>query len=101
MIAGIINRTEDSLFTYTQDTSFATFYDPNFIPTFSPSFSLPTIESEAHAMCGDDTFCLFDVAATGSTEIGLSTLQGNIEFDTIVNMSLPGEEYTIGPCLFS
>ena len=41
-------------------------------------------------ICGDDPFCRFDVAATSRTDIGLNTLQGNIEFETIVNISQPG-----------
>lgn len=90
LLAGIISRPEDSLFTYGQGTSFDTFFQPLFIPTFAPTFTDLELEARAMAMCGEDRFCLFDAAATGSTEIGLSTLQGGIEFDTIVNISVPG-----------
>ena len=64
------------MFTYAEETSHATFYSPVFMPTFAPQFDTPELAEEAAAMCGDDTFCLFDVAATGSMEIGLSTLLG-------------------------
>lgn len=60
------------------------------MPTFSPTFANPDLEAEALDLCGEDSFCLFDVAATGSTEIGLTTLQGSIEFDMIVSISAPG-----------
>lgn len=85
---------EDSLFTYSEGTSFDTFYNPLFIPVFTTTFASPELAALASSMCGGDPFCLFDVAATGSTEIGLSTLQGNIEFETIVNITLPGENGT-------
>lgn len=89
--AGIISQAEDSLFTYEGETTFSNFFDPNFLPVFSPSFSSPELEAQAAAMCAGDQFCLFDVAATGSMDIGLSTLQGNLEFETIVNISLSGQ----------
>ena len=89
--AGIISAAEDSIFTYGPGTSFDTFNNPNFVPTFSPDFADPDLEAEALELCGGDSFCLFDVAATGSMEVGLSTLLGGIEFDTIVNISAPGE----------
>ena len=79
------------MFTYSEETSFFTFFDPGFTPTFSPSFASPQLQAQAVAMCAGDQFCLFDVAATGSTDIGLTTLQGNFEFETIVNISQPGE----------
>ncbi len=91
LYAGIISRPQDSLFTYSQGTSFSTFHNPLFTPTFTTTFTDPALEVRALAICGDDRFCLFDIAATGSTEIGLSTLMGDIEFQTIVNRSLPGE----------
>lgn len=66
------------------------------MPTFSPTFANPELEAQALVMCEGDSFCLFDVAATGSTEIGLSTLQGDIEFEMIVSISTPGEEEMYG-----
>ena len=64
----------DSLFTYQPGETWATFYDPFFEPTYHPKFSNPKLEAEAKELCGDDIFCLFDVAATGNIDIGLSTL---------------------------
>ena len=94
-IVGIVSMAEDSLFTYSEGTSFSTFYNPTFVPAFSPTFATPELAAQASSMCGQDQFCLFDVAATGSMEIGLSTLQGNVEFETIVNISIPGEDGSV------
>lgn len=41
-------------------------------------------------MCGDDKYCLFDIAATKKVEIGRATMEGGQAFDEIVNMSAPG-----------
>ncbi len=82
----------DSLFVYLNTSSWADFYDPAFLPAFETVFTDPTLEAEANTICGTDIFCLFDIAATGMTEIGLGTLNGGLEFDQIVQMSAPGEE---------
>ena len=47
-----------------------------------------TLESKARELCGEDQFCLFDVAATGRMEIGLSTLKANENVDLVVQLSL-------------
>ena len=90
---GIVDRSEDSLFTYEGETSFLTYFNPRFLPTFIPRFPSDELEAQAVAMCMGDQFCLFDIAATSSADIGLSTLQGNLEFENIVNISLPGEPW--------
>ena len=86
-----ITEPEESIFTYQEGTSFDTFNFPDFIPTFSPTFADPNLEAQALDICDGDSFCLFDIAATGNIAIGSSTLQGGVEFDTIVNISAPGE----------
>ena len=45
--------------------------------------------------CGEDVFCLFDVATTGRMDIGLSTLNGSQNFEELVNLSYPGNEILI------
>ena len=80
----------DSLFTYQPGETWATFYDPFFQPTFQPKFANPKLEAEAKELCGDDIFCLFDVAATGNMDIGLSTLRGGQEIDEITEVQVPG-----------
>ena len=88
--SGIINDPANSLFTYNEEDNWNVYYNPFFEPVFTPIFSNPELEQEANAICGDDPFCLFDIAATGRTDIGLTTLQGNIEFEVIANISRPG-----------
>ncbi len=90
-VAGIINNEAESLFMYGNNESFADFYHPDFTPTFVVEFIDPDLELLAQETCGNDQFCLFDIAATGRVEIGLGTAQANLEFDTIVNISTPGK----------
>ncbi len=82
----------DSLFTYLGRSTFTDFFDPLFLPAFETVFTDPALEAQASMICGTDIFCLFDIAATGRTEIGLGTLNGGLEFDQIVQLSSPGKE---------
>ena len=88
---GIINTANLSLFTYNEDKSWADYYDPSFSPVFEPTFSDPDLEEDAREICDGDTFCLFDIAATKSVAIGMSTMQGNQDLERITELSLPGE----------
>lgn len=67
-----------------------TFYDPDFVPLYEPRFTNSTIQTEALEACGGDTFCLFDIAATGRMEVGLSTLSASQELEDIIEVSQPG-----------
>ena len=87
---GFIDREEQSLFTYKQNFSWETYHDPHFEPLFEPTFSDAALEQQAMETCGDDTFCLYDVATTGRMDIGLSTLDGSQNFDELVELSYPG-----------
>ena len=88
---GIIREESESHFIYRNGESWATFYFPDFIPMFGPSFINSTLEKEAKEMCGEDQFCLFDVAATRRVEIGAATKQGQEMLDTIMEMSKPSK----------
>ena len=67
---GIINSTEESLFTYNEDESWSTFYQPDFIPFFEPTFSSSVLEQQANAICGNDIFCQYsDTLRTGTHAI--------------------------------
>ena len=90
-LAGIIDDPEDSLFTYKPGSNWTIFYDPTFTPTYEPVFSDLDLEAEANELCRGDRFCLFDVAATGRTDIGLATLEGSQNFESIVQLSAPGK----------
>ncbi|XP_057603219.1 sushi domain-containing protein 2 isoform X2 [Hippopotamus amphibius kiboko] len=49
-------------------------HDPSFLPLFpEETASGPSLESEVAELCGDDSFCRFDVAATGSLSVGNAT----------------------------
>ena len=85
-----MNNSNDSLFTYGEGEDWSTFYKPDFVPFFEPVFSDPLLEDQANTICGDDSFCLYDIAATGRTDIGISTFQANLELERIINNTLPG-----------
>lgn len=87
---GIIDNAEDSLFSYAVNESWSTFYRPDFIPTYDVEFSNPFLAQQAIEVCGSDQFCLFDTATTDNLQIGTATLQGNIEFEQIVESFQPG-----------
>jgi len=57
---------------------------------FEVEFSDPTLENEAMELCQGDEFCLYDIATTGSMDIGLSTLNGSVGFEEIVEIARPG-----------
>lgn len=91
MNAGIIDNVTESLFTYENSgSSFSELYDPAFTPAFEPVFSNPELAALAEEMCEGDVFCLYDIAATGDTTIGLTTLVGGQELEMITNSSQPG-----------
>lgn len=58
---------------------------------FSPVFSDPALQDEAEEICEGDAMCLFDIAVTGRTEIGMDTHQQQEEIDEIIQMiTIPG-----------
>ncbi len=71
--------------------SFSAFYDPLFVPMFEPSFDNIELEEQARNVCGDDEFCLFDIAATKNVDIGMATMQGGEEFNEILEMAIPSK----------
>ena len=94
--AGIIAHESESLFTYRSAESWSNFYCPGFLPVFAPTFSNTTLEKEARKICGDNSFCLFDIAATKRVEIGAATMQGIEMLNNIIAMSKPSECVTSG-----
>lgn len=87
---GIVDSPIESLFTYQPGESWATFYDPYFLPIYTPVFSSPALERQANAICGDDTQCLFDIAATGIVEIGQVAVETGREFEELLELQIPG-----------
>lgn len=72
-------KNASSLFTYDSRLLVNKFlYGPKHDPTFQPLFPeettpSPSLETEAAKLCGDNHFCSFDVAATGSLSVGNAT----------------------------
>ncbi len=80
----------ESLFTYDQETFFDDLHQPMYTPVFEATFTDPELRAEAEEMCQGNEYCLFDIAATGDTSIGMTTLAGVQELEAIVNASWPG-----------
>ena len=53
-------------------------------------FADSNMQMQAIEACGGDSFCLFDIAATGRMEVGLSTLAASQELEEIIEVSRPG-----------
>ena len=82
----------ESLFSYNRPgESFQRFRDPSFRPIFEPTFENPEEQQRAVDICGDNQFCLFDVAATKNEDIGMATMQGVRDFDTVVELAEPSK----------
>ena len=63
---------------------------PLYTPTFEATFTDPDLRAVAEEMCQGNQYCLFDIAATGDTSIGMDTLVGVQELEAIINASWPG-----------
>ena len=87
---GIIDDPAESLFSYGPGEEWRTFYDPDFVPFYEPVFADSNMQMQAIEACGGDSFCLFDIAATGRMEVGLSTLAASQELEEIIEVSQPG-----------
>ena len=88
----MMNEASESLFSYNRPgESFQGFRDPSFRPIFEPTFENPEEQQRAVDICGDDQFCLFDVAATKDEEVGMATMQGVRDFDVVVDLAEPSE----------
>ena len=88
-ITWIIDDPVNSLFSYEEGKSWADYFDPNFTPAYQPAFPDPALEERAMEICGDDQFCVFDIAATEREEVGMSTMQGNLDLEVITELSQP------------
>lgn len=86
-ILGFVSKNQ-SLFTYNQQTdqSWESFYDP----LFQPLFVFNENDLFLSRKCGNNMFCMYDIAVTGNDKIGLSTLNGNNLYDEYVQLSYPG-----------
>ena len=79
------------MFYYKGNKTWSDFYDYGFVPVFSPTFDDPELERQAREMCGDVSACLFDVAATGRLDFGMSALSAEEEKKIVQELSVPSE----------
>ena len=96
--AGIIDDPDNSLFSYEEGKSWADYFDLDFTPAYQPTFTDPALEERAMEICGDDQFCVFDIAATEREEVGMSTMQGNLDLEVITELSQPGQCIRVCVC---
>ena len=92
--AGIIASAEESRFAYNRPGESWLFFfqgHDRFRPVFDAVFDNPQLEEEAIERCGDDTFCLFDVATTKRIEVGVSTMQESHSVDEEIELAAPSE----------
>ena len=85
-----MDSARNSLFFYQPEESWDTFYDPFFHPSYKPTFTNPELELEANEICGDDVFCLFDIAVTGIKEVGIATRKSSELIEEINTYLIPG-----------
>ena len=90
---GIVDSSK-TLFTYRTGESYDNFLDPGFTPVFldetNSLFSDNTLEQQARDICGENEECLFDIAVTGKTSVGESTLESYNELQQRTNYSQIG-----------
>ena len=92
----MINDESESLFAYNRpNENFEAFRDLGFKPIFVPTFDTPEEEQRANDICGDNEFCLFDISATKNDEIAISTMEGVVDFDNLVEVAEPSESLMI------
>lgn len=58
---------------------------------FQPNFTDPALEQQAELICQGNVACLFDIAATGRVDIGMSTIEQVQTIDEIMLLSQPSE----------
>ena len=44
-------------------------------------------------VCGDDEYCLFDIAATGDINIGVTTKESEIEQEAVAELFIPSKRF--------
>ena len=66
---------------------------------FGAVFTSLELEEKAKKLCKNDNFCLYDIAATGRVELGMTTLTGSEDFEELVELSAPGKLSFFHECI--
>lgn len=87
---------DSSLFTYDSQWLIQNYqekHDSNFLPTFSVQEDPndPFTEN-MKKLCGNDSFCRFDVLTTRDLEVGIATLTSHNNYKNLVQSLQPGME---------
>jgi hypothetical protein len=69
---------------YSDGDSHAAHQQPSFVPMFTATFTSETSEQAARDLCGDDSNCLLDYAATNNAQLAL-TSANNTQTGTSTN----------------
>ena len=83
------------MFYYKDNKGWSDFYDFGFVPEFFPTFDDPELERQAKELCGNVSACLFDVAATGRLDIGMSALSAEKDKKIVQELAVPSESVYI------
>ncbi|XP_073243989.1 sushi domain-containing protein 2-like [Porites lutea] len=84
-----VTTAAESLFTYEQGKSHATYHHPNYQPIFADSqklvFSNKSLEKDAKDVCGDNFQCMFDIYTTKKVTIGKASKETVEQFVAVIN----------------
>ena len=84
-----VTTAAESLFTYEQGKSHATYHHPNYQPIFADSqqlvFSNKSLERDAKDVCGDNLQCMFDIYTTKKVTIGRASKETVEQFVAVIN----------------
>ena len=84
-----VTTSSESLFTYQQGKSHATYHHPNYQPIFPDSqvleFVDKSLEKEAQDVCDGSTQCMFDIYTTKKVRIGRASKETVEQFVAVIN----------------
>ena len=88
---------KNSLFTYDEGKSHASYFDVGYVPMFFNQedlvFDNATLGQQARDVCGDNKQCLFDIHTTGKVSIGRASKQAVQSFVAAIKVAeTPGKQ---------
>ena len=70
-----------------------------FLTDLTPTYQQTVMEKRAMEICGDDLFCVFDIIDAERKKVGMSTMQGNLDLEMIIELSQPGQCVRVCVCV--